>query len=228
MFDKRALQYMFTLRFYHSAWPLVLIACLIAFIFHMLSWIFLKKMFIALGCFVLYFFRNPKRYTADLRNTIVSPADGNIVEISESMPPTGYGLDDQKMKKVGIFLSPLNVHINRIPVTGMIEQNVYHPGQFLNAISHRAGTHNERRGIVIKMPDGKKVLCIQVSGFIARRIICNVQRGDSVTKGNSYGIIRFGSRVDLYLPIETDLLVTINQGLRAGESVIGLLPQDGI
>ena len=156
MFDKRALQYMFTLRFYHSAWPLVLIVGLIAFIFHMLSWIFLKKMFIALGCFVLYFFRNPKRYTADLRNTIVSPADGNIVEISESMAPTGYGLDDQKMKKVGIFLSPLNVHINRIPVTGMIEQNVYHPGQFLNAISHRAGTHNERRGIVIKMPDGKR------------------------------------------------------------------------
>lgn len=226
MFDKKAFGRMLSIRFHHGAWPLVLIASLVALLFHVLQWHFFKKIFIFASLFILYFFRNPKRYIADVPNSIVSPADGTIVEISETFPPEAYGLPKEKMQKIAIFLSPLNVHVNRIPIEGIIEQNIYTPGQFLNAMSHRSSAHNEQRGIVIKTALGQKILCIQVAGFIARRIICNVQRGDSVKKGGNYGIICFGSRVDLYVPQSAKLLVKVDQGLRAGESILGFVESE--
>ena len=226
MFDKRMMRYMFTTRFHHSAWVFILVGALTSLIFHILDLGLLSKIFLSLTAFTLYFFRNPKRFIADVPNSIVSPADGTIVEISHASPPDEYKMSTEKWTKIGIFLSPLNAHINRLPISGIIEQNIYTPGKFFNAISPQSRDRNERRGLAIQMTSGEKVLCMQIAGFVARRIVCNVQRGDNVKKGNAYGIICFGSRVDLYVPQSAKLLVTMEQGVRAGESIIGLLKDE--
>jgi phosphatidylserine decarboxylase len=223
MFDKNMLLSALNVRFHHAAWPFVLIALLIAMVFYLLQWKSVAVFFVTLALFFLYFFRHPRRCVSDVPNAVVSPADGTIVEIEDSVFPSEYGMSDDQCTKIGIFLSPFDVHINRIPFEGIIEQNVYTPGQFFNAASRKASTQNEQRGVVIRTSTGVRMLCVQIAGFLARRIVCNVQRGDSVKKGMNYGLICFGSRVDLYVPKTVTIFVKVGQGLRGGESIIGLL-----
>ena len=175
--------------------------------------------------FMLFFFRDPARTISDLPGGIVSPADGVIVEISQQAPPEELGLSPElSWTKIGIFLSPWNAHLNRSPVAAEIVQKVYRKGAFNHVATTDTRIDNERLSLILKTKSGDTVVCTQIAGFLARRIICDVQEEDKVQIGEKYGIICFGSRVDLYVPSSSSLLVCEGQRVMAGESVIGFLP----
>lgn len=166
------------------------------------------------------FFRNPDRFVPTKKGLIVSPADGLVHSISEVKAPAELGLPDEEMLKVSIFLSVFNVHVNRIPIEGKILTLHYHPGKFLNASLDKASIHNERQSILMETNSGEKIVVVQIAGLIARRIVCDLEEGMQVNTGQSFGIIRFGSRVDLYLPKTINLRVTEGQTMIGGETII--------
>jgi phosphatidylserine decarboxylase len=176
----------------------------------------------------VYFFRNPDRLVIDDDNNIVSPADGVVQSISECLPPKELGLQDEKMLRISIFLNIFNVHVNRVPATGKIIQLNYHPGKFFNASLDKASIHNERQSILMETKDGTKIAFVQIAGLIARRIICDLEEGTQVKVGERFGIIRFGSRMDVYLPLKTIPLVGINQIAIGGETILAELETDRI
>jgi phosphatidylserine decarboxylase len=168
--------------------------------------------------FVLNFFRDPERIIAEGEGVIVSPGDGKIVEIIEEKDD----LLDETYRRVSIFLNVFNVHVQRIPVGGRIEQVKYNKGKFLNAASHKASLENEQNAMVIHT--GKeKVLVKQIAGLIARRIVCWAKEGDNYSLGQRYGLIRFGSRVDLFLPLSAEVKVSLGDHVSGGSSIIGYL-----
>ena len=171
--------------------------------------------------FVLCFFRDPERLGPDRTDALVSPADGKIILIERVADDRFTGRDVQK---ISIFMNIFNVHVNRIPCTGKIDKILYKPGKFYSADSQQGGLQNEYCASVITTREGKTVAFVQIAGLIARRIVCWLEVGDEVTRGKRFGLIRFGSRVDLYLPLETDLAVKLGQKVRAGETVLGYLP----
>lgn len=184
------------------------IACSVGFIFLILSgW-------------CVYFFRNPKR-VVPVPNCIVSPADGVIVDISNRVPPVESGITSE-MLKISVFLSVFDVHVNRMPIAGKIAKIAYHAGKFLNASLDKASDDNERNTVVLNALDGRTMVCVQIAGLIARRIVCYAREGQEVETGDEYGIIKFGSRVDLYLPIGTTILVAKGQRMIGGETIISL------
>lgn len=166
------------------------------------------------------FFRNPDRFIPIKKGIVVSPADGLVQSISEVKAPAELGLPDEEMLKVSIFLSVFNVHVNRIPIEGKILTLHYHPGKFINASLDKASIHNERQSILMETKTGEKIAIIQIAGQIARRIVCDLEEGMEVLTGQRFGIIRFGSRVDIYLPKGTFLNITEGQTMIAGETVI--------
>ena len=170
--------------------------------------------------FVLSFFRDPERFTPEQENALVSPADGKIILIENIVDDQFTGGEAQK---ISIFMNVFNVHVNRIPFSGKVETILYTPGKFYSADSERGALQNEYCATVITTQHGKKLAFVQIAGLIARRIICWLEPGDQVTKGRRFGLIRFGSRVDLYLPPETKLAVQLGQKVRAGETVLGHL-----
>jgi len=171
--------------------------------------------------FSLWFFRNPDRTPPSGPGDIVSPADGRIVYAGEC-PPGRY--TTEAGKKVSVFMSPLDVHVNRAPVTGRVASVRYHKGAFHVASVDKASLMNEQNGVAITTPGGRTVTYVQIAGMIARRIVCDLKEGDAVRQGQRVGMIRFGSRVDLYLPAEVRLSVVPGDRVRAGESVIGVFP----
>jgi phosphatidylserine decarboxylase len=176
----------------------------------------------------VYFFRNPDRVVIEDDNNIVSPADGVILDISESIPPKELGMDNEPMLKISIFLSVFNVHVNRVPASGKIIQLNYHPGKFFNASLDKASIDNERQSILMETNDGTKVAFVQIAGLIARRIVCNLEEGQEVKIGDRFGIIRFGSRMDVYLPRKTIPLVSVNQTAIGGETILVELNSDKV
>ena len=168
--------------------------------------------------FVLNFFRDPDRDIPNEEGVIVSPGDGKIVEIIEEKDP----MLDEPYRRVSIFLNVFNVHVQRIPVGGRIEQVKYNKGKFLNAASHKASLENEQNAMIIDT--GKqKVLVKQIAGLIARRIVCWAKEGDNYSLGQRYGLIRFGSRVDLFLPLSAEVKVSLGDHVSGGSSIIGYL-----
>ncbi|XVN42231.1 MAG: phosphatidylserine decarboxylase [Candidatus Rickettsia vulgarisii] len=167
-----------------------------------------------------YFFRNPDRFTPLNDDLIISPADGMIQKITEAVPPAELGLGDQEMIRVSIFLNIFNVHVNRIPANGKILSLHYNPGKFFNASLDKASIYNERQSVLMETNTGHKVVFVQIAGLIARRILCDLEEGSEVRVGDRYGIIRFGSRVDVYLPLKTALCVTEGQTAVGGETII--------
>ena len=169
-----------------------------------------------LAAFTLNFFRDPERTTPDKQKIVVSPADGRILFVKEV-------LDDKfikgKGKLVSIFMSPLNVHVNRIPISGKVEYLKYVKGDYIAAFEDKASERNERTEIGITNPDGK-VLFTQIAGFVARRIVCDLQAGDSVNIGNRFGMIKFGSRVDIIVPVEWQVKVKKDDNVTAGETIL--------
>ena len=168
--------------------------------------------------FVLNFFRDPERTIPNEEGVIVSPGDGKIVEIVEEKDP----MLDGPYRRVSIFLNVFNVHVQRVPVGGRIEQIKYNEGKFLNAASHKASLKNEQNAMIIDT--GKqKVLVKQIAGLIARRIVCWAKEGDNYSLGQRYGLIRFGSRVDLFLPLSAEVKVSLGDHVSGGTSIIGYL-----
>ncbi len=174
--------------------------------------------FILLSCFTLWFFRDPERFVESQDNQFLSAADGKICFIGEEYPPKETDINE-KMKKVSIFMNVFNVHINRSPINGFIEKITYKNGKFFNASLDKASEHNERNSIIIKNND-EKIIVVQIAGLIARRILSFISEGHKIDKGDRIGLIRFGSRVDIYFPPTYDIKVNQNDIVVAGETVI--------
>jgi phosphatidylserine decarboxylase len=172
------------------------------------------------GLFCLYFFRDPARVPPTRTGAILAPADGRVVSIAPGVPPAELGLGPAVRWRVSIFLSVLNVHVNRVPIDGTVTRIAYRHGTFLNASLDKASDANERNAIALRLSDGRELVVVQIAGLIARRILCTLREGDAVHGGERLGIIRFGSRTDLYLPEGIQPLVCEGQTMIGGETVI--------
>jgi phosphatidylserine decarboxylase len=175
---------------------------------------------------IAYFFRDPPRVTPLREGLIIAPGDGKICALERVRPPGELGLGDSERLRVSIFLSVFDVHINRAPLAGRIARSVYVQGSFLNAALDKASELNERRATVIVAPDGTEIAVVQIAGLIARRIVSFVREGESVGTGQRIGLIRFGSRVDLYLPPGREALVALGQRAIGGETVLADLKSE--
>jgi len=193
-------------------------------IFLLLGWGWLWKLCLLFGIFCGAFFRDPERFAPKKAGSLVSPADGRVLSITETAAPEAAEMGDSI--KVSIFMSIFNVHVNRVPVAGRIVGIFYRPGKFFSANLDKAAEENERNLIVMDDEQGRRLAFVQIAGLIARRIVCFVEPGDEVVKGQRCGLIRFGSRVDLYLPQETEIDVSVGQHVKAGETIVGYLPTD--
>lgn len=169
--------------------------------------------------FVLQFFRDPARSVPGNERTVVSPADGRIVAVESARDP----YLERDAIKVSVFMNVFNVHSNRSPVDGEVRQAWYHAGKFLNAALDKASIENERNALWLKTVAGEDVTCVQVAGLIARRILCYVKPGDKLERGERFGFIRFGSRVDIYLPPSASVKAAIGDKVRGGSSILALL-----
>ena len=184
------------------------------------GWLWSLPLWLA-SLFVLQFFRDPPRKMPGDDRAVVSPADGRIVAVERAPDP--YLKRDSL--KVSVFMNAFNVHSNRSPVDGMVEKDWYYPGKFLNAALSKASEKNERRALWIKTAGGFDIVCVQVAGLIARRILCYAHSGDRLARGQRYGFIRFGSRVDVYLPQDVLVKTGIGDKVYGGESVLAQLPE---
>ncbi len=173
-----------------------------------------------LTAFVAWFFRDPERVTTGEPGAVISPADGRIVFCGEC-PPGRYNAEPGK--KVSVFMSVFDVHVNRAPVSGKVTAVRYNPGKFFTANVDKASLENEQNGVSLETPGGQTVSYVQIAGLIARRIVCRLSEGDMVKQGQRVGMIRFGSRVDIFLPQSAALRVRMGDRVRAGESVVGVL-----
>lgn len=185
--------------------------------------IFLGIIGTILTAWCLYFFRNPDRVTPTDSNLVISPADGLIQSISQVVPPQELNLGQEKLTRISIFMNVFNVHVNRIPIDGTIRKIHYHKGKFLNASLDKASIHNERQCFMIENKDKIKIGFIQIAGLIARRIRCDIAEGQQLKAGQRFGLIRFGSRVDVFLPKGVNPLVIEGQLAIAGETVLANL-----
>jgi len=203
-----------------AGWPYIAASAFITFIFALLGFAFLAFIGIAATFFICYFFRDPDKVTPDQDGAVISPADGRVVftgEVQENPFLDGPCL------KIGIFMSVFNVHVNRIPFSGTIKQISYFPGKFFTADKEKASTENEHNALILETKSGKNIGFVQVAGLVARRIICRVKEGQPVICGQRFGLICFGSRVDLYLPADTLLNVKKGDKVTAGASIMGFL-----
>jgi len=178
---------------------------------------------VAFLLFCLYFFRDPERVPPARPGAVLAPADGRVVSVVPAVPPAELGLGTASRWRVAIFLSVLDVHVNRMPASGTVTRIAYRHGKFVNASMDKASDHNERNALALRLADGREMAIVQIAGLIARRIVCQVREGDSVTAGSRFGIIRFGSRTDLYLPEGVRPLVAEGQLMIGGETVIAEL-----
>jgi phosphatidylserine decarboxylase len=174
----------------------------------------------AFTLFCLYFFRDPVRVPPGRPGLVLAPADGKVVAVGPAVPPEELGLGPATRWRVAIFLSVVDVHVNRVPADATVARIAYRHGAFLNASLDKAGTDNERNAIALRLADGRDLAVVQIAGLIARRIVCDLREGDSVQAGDRFGLIRFGSRTDLYLPDGVRPLVAEGQTMVGGETVI--------
>tara|TARA_B100001057_G_C22583943_1_gene846284 strand:- start:206 stop:748 length:543 start_codon:yes stop_codon:yes gene_type:complete len=172
-----------------------------------------------ISIWVYYFFRDPNRVSINDNTYLVSPADGLITEISEINGPEEMGLENKKFTRISIFMNIFNCHVNRTPVEGVVEEIFYKPGKFLNASLDKASKENERNYYKIKSIKGEEVIIVQIAGLIARRIVCEVSRDQTLIQGERIGMIRFGSRVDLFFN-NKKILAKVGQNVTAGESLL--------
>lgn len=169
---------------------------------------------------VIYFFRDPERVTPVREGLVISPADGMVLTIATAAPPKELSLDGDQWTKISIFLNIFDVHINRIPIDGEIITSHYRPGLFLNASLDKASDDNERQALAIQTSKGVMIGFVQIAGLIARRIRCDAKEGDMVKAGARFGLIRFGSRADIYLPAGVAPMVMVGQRMIAGETIL--------
>ena len=202
-----------------EGYKFLVIAGIITIIFYTFS-NFLALIGLVLTIWVYYFFRDPDRYPINDDSFLVSPADGLITDISERTGPIELQLENTTFTKVSVFMNVFNCHVNRTPLAGTVEEINYKPGKFLNASLDKASEENERNYYKIKCSkSGEEIIVVQIAGLIARRIVCQVEQGQTLKQGDRIGMIRFGSRVDIYFK-NKKVLAKINQNVVAGESLI--------
>ena len=178
---------------------------------------------VGLTVWCYYFFRDPERVTPDRKGLIISPADGIVSLIEPAVPPGELGMPDEPLTRVSVFMSVFNCHVNRAPIAGEVTAVAYRPGKFFNASLDKASADNERNSLRIRMQDGRDLAVVQIAGLVARRIVCFVKPGQMLGTGERFGLIRFGSRLDVYLPHGVTPLVRVGQTMVAGETVIAQL-----
>jgi len=182
---------------------------------------------LVLTAWCIYFFRDPDRITPVDENLVISPADGVVQSIVQAPPPPELDMGDKPLTRVAVFMNVFNVHVNRVPVNGVISGKHYRPGKFFNASLDKASEFNERMSLKVKMKDDREIGFAQIAGLVARRIICDVDEGRAMRAGERFGLIRFGSRVDIYLPEGTVPSVIEGQTAIAGETVLADLKVKG-
>ncbi len=198
-----------------EGWPFLAIAVIVSAVAAYFCGIWSTPLWI-IALFVLQFFRDPARVIPQKANAVLSPADGRIVVVEKTQDPYA----GREALKISVFMNVFNVHSNRAPVDGKIEKVAYFPGKFVNADLDKASIENERNALVITAAGGQVVSCVQVAGLIARRILCYVKAGDTLTRGQRYGFIRFGSRVDVYLPLTATPKVVVGDKVSATETIL--------
>jgi phosphatidylserine decarboxylase len=203
-----------------EGYPFVLGAAFVTLVLALLSWKIPALLALGITFFVTYFFRNPQRIPPDGDNLILAPADGVVIYLGNA-PESHLG---EEMLKISIFMSVFNVHINRVPLSGRVLDLFYTRGKFLDVRDQKATFENEQGGMILEAANGAKIVVVQVAGLIARRIVSYPEKGDSLRRGDRYGLIRFGSRLDVYLPKDIDLKVAVGDKTVAGETVLGCLP----
>ncbi len=203
----------------------LMIAAGLGLVFLMI-WPPLGWLLVLVALFIAYFFRDPERVSPLREGLVVSPADGRVSSIEIVRPPAELGLGEMPRQRISIFLSVFDVHINRSPVAGRIKRSVYVPGAFLNAAVDKASEENERRALVVEQSDGTEVGVVQIAGLIARRIVTFKGEGESLGVGERIGLIRFGSRVDVFLPPGRTSLVAVGQLAIGGETVLADFKSD--
>jgi phosphatidylserine decarboxylase len=180
---------------------------------------FIGSLLILITVWVYYFFRDPERYSINNDNYLVSPADGLITDISERSGPEELRLENTSFTRISVFMNVFNCHVNRVPASGKIEEIFYKPGKFLNASLDKASDENERNYYKIKLSNGEDIIIVQIAGLIARRIVCETEQGQELKQGERIGMIRFGSRVDVYFK-NKKVLAKLGQNVVAGESLL--------
>ncbi len=213
----------FSLSVNKAGYPFIIIFIIFTLIFFSFS-DFLGWIGVILSAWCVYFFRDPERFTPDKQNLVISPADGKIIKVEEAQSPDLLtDKESQKMKKISIFMNVFNVHVNRIPISGKIIWLKYIPGTFFNASLDKASEDNERMIVKLEVSKNCFVYVVQIAGLIARRIKCDLQENQKVSVGDRFGIIRFGSRVDLYIPLESNVNILRGQTSIAGETILAEL-----
>jgi phosphatidylserine decarboxylase len=204
-----------------EGYPFIGLFAFFSLFFAAVDWNCLATIGLGLTLFAIYFFRNPERFSNEEDNVFVAPADGKIIFVGK-VPENRY-FGGEEVTKVSIFMNVFNVHVNRAPINCKVIDQFYNQGRFFNASLDKASLENEQSGLLLETESGLKVLCVQIAGLIARRIVSYPENGDSIERGCRYGLIRFGSRVDLYFPEGVEVSAKLGDKTVAGESVLGLL-----
>lgn len=204
-----------------EGYPFIAFAALLTLVLAILGYVPASFAALLVTAFVMNFFRDPERIADEDPTSLIAPADGKVIIIDQVF-------DDRFLKaealKVSIFMNIFNVHVNRTPFPGRVDEVVYKAGAFHSADTQRSSLENESCGVVMTVAGGRRLAVVQIAGLIARRIVCWAGAGDVLARGERFGLIRFGSRVDLYLPLDTKLVIAKGQKVRAGETVLGYLP----
>jgi phosphatidylserine decarboxylase len=204
----------------HEGYPFIVFSLVITIFIAFLGIGWLAILFVFITFFIIWFFRNPERSFQEEEKVLISPADGKIIKI-ENVEVNGT--ISGRFKKISIFMNVFNVHVNRAPYSGKIEAINYHEGKFFSANLDKASLDNERNEVMIRAEDGRRVWMVQIAGLIARRIVCWVDVGANIKKGERFGLIRFGSRVDVYLPEDSRISVKLKDKVKAGQTSLGYL-----
>jgi phosphatidylserine decarboxylase len=204
--------------------PYILAITVIFFLLFLVGWTFFAVLALILTALVINFFRDPERVIPQMPHSVLSPADGKIIFAGSTFENRFLG---EETMKISIFMSIFNVHVNRIPASGEVESIHYEKGTFFAANLDKASHDNEHNAVVLRTPEGDKIVFVQIAGLIARRIDCWLQTGERVQQGDRFGMIRFGSRLDVFVPVNSRLAVSKGQRVRAGESILCYRPQKG-
>ena len=208
---------------HREGWPFIAIFVMANMLGFFLSQI-VGVLLLPLTIWCVAFFRDPERTTPEGANTVICPADGKLLPLVQASPPAELGLGDAPRTRLSVFMNVFNVHVNRAPISGTVVKMAYRPGKFFNASFDKASEHNERMSIRLRPPGGGADLAVvQIAGLVARRIVCDLREGQEVRKGERFGIIRFGSRVDVYLPPGSIVQVKPGQIVKAGETILAQL-----
>jgi len=204
-----------------EGYPFIGLFAFFALFFAAVGWNCLATISLGLTLFSIYFFRNPERIPPEGDDAIVAPADGKIIFIGKVPEERYFG--GQEVTKISIFMNVFNVHVNRVPINSRVIDQFYNQGRFLNASLDKASLENEQSGLLLETGTGIKILCVQIAGLVARRIVSYPETGDMLVRGHRFGLIRFGSRVDLYFPEGVEVSASLGDKTVAGETVLGYL-----